>query len=218
MKKINYLALIFGGLLLSACALSVMSPTAIPQDIHTPPATPVTQNDPTVFVTQSRLSLEGTAKIIINAIASEDMETVAKYVHPEKGVRFSPYTFVEDTHLAFSADELPKLVDSEEVFNWGVFDGSGDPIELTFNGYYERFLFSSDFSKPDKMAINKVVGSGNTINNIAGFYPGSSFVEYHFSGFDEDYGGMDWVSLRLIFLDENGTWYLVGLVNDQWTG
>ncbi len=43
------------------------------------------------------------------------------------------------------------------------------------------------------------------------------FIEYHFSGFEEEYGGMDWVSLRLVFVQEGGQWYLVGLVNDRWT-
>jgi hypothetical protein len=28
---------------------------------------------------------------------------------------------------------------------------------------------------------------------------------------------MDWVSLRLVFLQEDGTWFLVGVVHDQWT-
>jgi hypothetical protein len=42
-------------------------------------------------------------------------------------------------------------------------------------------------------------------------------VEYHFSGFVEDYGGMDWVSLRLVFIEEEGSWFLVGIVHDQWT-
>jgi len=65
--------------------------------------------------------------------------------------------------------------------------------------------------------VNEELGHSSMINNIAEFYPGSSFVEYHFSGFEEKYEGMDWVSLRLVFLQEGGRWYLVGLVNDQWT-
>jgi hypothetical protein len=28
---------------------------------------------------------------------------------------------------------------------------------------------------------------------------------------------MDWVSLRLVFVQEGGQWYLVVLVNDRWT-
>ena len=61
------------------------------------------------------------------------------------------------------------------------------------------------------------IGQGNSLNNIREFYPGSYFVEYHFSGFDPQYAGMDWQSLRLVFLEEDGVWLLVGIVHDQWT-
>lgn len=88
---------------------------------------------------------------------------------------------------------------------------------MTFDEYFDRFLFSADFSNPEEMAVNEQIGRGNTINNIAEFFPGSTFIEYHFSGFEEEYGGMDWVSLRLVFVQEGGQWYLVGLVNDRWT-
>jgi hypothetical protein len=42
-------------------------------------------------------------------------------------------------------------------------------------------------------------------------------VEYYFPGFDPQYEGMDWRSLRLIFLQDNDVWYLAGIVHDQWT-
>jgi hypothetical protein len=28
---------------------------------------------------------------------------------------------------------------------------------------------------------------------------------------------MDWRSLRLVFEEQGGSWYLVGIVHDQWT-
>jgi hypothetical protein len=42
-------------------------------------------------------------------------------------------------------------------------------------------------------------------------------VEYHFSGFDKKFEGMDWASLKLVFENSNNEWYLVGIVHDQWT-
>jgi hypothetical protein len=197
MKNTFVISILLGILLLSACA-------------------PAAQTDPTAIPAEP-LTLEETAERVINALAEKDMEAVAEFVHPERGVCFSPYTYVEDTHLVFTPEDLPGLVGSDQILMWGYFDGTGDPIELTFDEYYERFLFSADFSNPEAMAVNEVLGFGNSINNIADFYPGSSFVEYHFSGFVEDFGGMDWVSLRLVFVEEDGVWYLVGMVNDRWT-
>ena len=197
MKNTFVISILLGILLLSACAPAAQTdPTAIPMD---------------------PLTLEETAERVVNALAEKDLQTVAEFVHPEMGVRFSPYTYVEDTHLVFTPEDLPGLIGSDEILMWGYFDGTGDPIELTFDEYYERLLFTADFTNPEAMAVNEVLGTGNSLNNITDFFPGSSFVEYHFSGFEEDFGGMDWVSLRLVFMQENSAWYLVGMVNDRWT-
>jgi len=163
------------------------------------------------------ITLEESADQVINALAERDLATVAEFVHPALGVRFSPYTYVEESHQVFGRDELAELPGSEEVFFWGYFDGTGAPIELPFDDYYERFVYSADFANPEAMAVDEELGISSMFNNINEFYPGASFVEYHFSGFEEDYGGMDWVSLRLVFLEEDGVWSLVGIVHDQWT-
>lgn len=161
--------------------------------------------------------LRGTAELVINALADKDMEMVANFVHPERGVRFSPYAFVREEHQVFMPEELIGLLGSEEVYNWGNYDGTGEPIELEFEEYYEEFGYSADFADPEQMAVNERLGQGNTINNIDEFYPGASFVEYYFSGFEEEYEGMDWESLRLVFVQEDGAWWLVGIVHDEWT-
>jgi len=161
--------------------------------------------------------LEETAERVITALAEKDLVTVAEFAHPEMGVRFSPYTYVREDHLVFTPEELTGLVGSDQVRMWGHYDGTGDPIELTFDEYFHEFVYSADFANPEEVAIDEELGWSNMINNITEFYPGSSFVEYHFSGFEEQYQGMDWESLRLVFIQEEGTWYLVGIVHDQWT-
>lgn len=161
--------------------------------------------------------LRGTAELVINALAEKDMAFLANFVHPQRGLRFSPYAFVREEHQVFMPNELPTLVSSEEVYTWGAYDGTGDPIDLTFDDYYQEFVYSSDFANPEQMGVDERIGQGNSINNIDEFYPGSSFVEYHFSGFEEEYEGMDWESLRLVFVQEDGAWWLVGIVHDEWT-
>jgi hypothetical protein len=163
------------------------------------------------------VDLETAAVHVINALAEKDMTRLANFVHPEMGVRFSPYGFVREEHKVFMPGELDALIGSEQVYTWGAYDGTGDPIDLTFDDYYQEFVYSSDFANPEQMGVNERIGQGNTINNIGEFYPGSSFVEYHFSGFEEQYEGMDWESLRLVFVQEDGSWWLVGIVHDEWT-
>ncbi len=203
-------------LALSSCGLiqstGAVEPTATPTTAPTAAPTPTFTTQPTQPPT-----LQETSAQVIQALAEKDLETVATFVHPEMGVRFSPYAYVREEHQIFMSDELAALSGSEQTYLWGQYDGSGEPIELTFDDYYEEFIYSADFINPEEMAVNDRLGQGNTINNISDFYPDSSFVEYHFSGFEEQYEGMDWESLRLVFIQEDGTWYLVGIVHDEWT-
>jgi hypothetical protein len=196
-------------LFLASCAIV---PTAQETATELPPEEPTATPEPTAAP-----SLEESAAFVIKALAEKDLEGLAALVHPSQGVRFSPYGFVREDHLVFMPGELPGLVGSDAVYTWGAYDGSGEPIDLTFDAYYQEFVYSADFANPEQMAVNERLGQGNSIDNIHEFYPGSSFVEYHFSGFDPQYEGMDWQSFRLVFVQEGGVWCLVAVVHDEWT-
>nr|WP_255573408.1 bZIP transcription factor [Anoxybacillus sp. ST4] len=162
-------------------------------------------------------SLLSVALDAVTALKNKDMNALASYVH-SNGVRFSPYGHVDvQNDLQFSASQLPSLLSSTQVYQWGVYDGSGDPIQLTFQDYFDRFVYDVDFANPHMIGNNVVVGTGNMINNIQQVYSNSSFIEFHFTGFDPQYNGMDWRSLRLVFEQENGQWKLVGIIHDEWT-
>jgi hypothetical protein len=137
--------------------------------------------------------------------------------HPTQGLRFSPYGYVRDTDLLFEAGHVAGLMGNTTKYTWGAFDGSGEPIEMTFAEYYARFIYDVDFANAPQVAVNQRLGIGNTIDNSAEFYPGAMIVEYYFPGFDPQYQGMDWRSLRLVFQEYEGTWYLVGIIHDEWT-
>ena len=219
MRYRYFLTLLLTLILLAACTATppvTEPPTATPEPSQMPTQIPSPSPTPTEAPPEP-LMLEETAERVITALAAKDLVTVAEFAHPERGVRFSPYTYVREDHLVFTPEELTRLVGSDQVHMWGHYDGTGDPIELTFDEYFQEFVYSADFANPEEVAIDEELGWSNMINNITEFYPGSSFVEYHFSGFEEQYQGMDWESLRLVFIQEEGTWYLVGIVHDQWT-
>ncbi len=156
----------------------------------------------------------------IMALKDRDLDSLSSLIHPDLGVRFSPYATVQTGaggDLVFSASEARGLLADPSVYHWGTYDGSGLPIDLTFREYHEEFVYSADFVRPDVVGFNERVGQGNSIDNIASAYPDSVMVEYHFEGFEPEYAGMDWQSLRLVFLEQDGSWYLVGVVHDQWT-
>jgi hypothetical protein len=83
--------------------------------------------------------------------------------------------------------------------------------------YFDEFIYDQDFLAAEEVKANEVIGTGNTINNIAEVYPSAQFVEYHFPGFDPEMAGMDWVSLRLVFEWKDEQWWLVGIIHDEWT-
>jgi hypothetical protein len=171
------------------------------------------------------LSSEGAEAMIakkaeetISAIKNKNMEKLSSFIHPDKGVRFSPYSYVNlETDLMFKSGQLMNSFADQKEYTWGSYDGSGEPIRLTFAAYFNHFVYDQDYSRAEEIGYNRIIGKGNTINNNLEAYPGSIIVEYHFSGFDSKYEGMDWKSLRLVFEEKEGEWYLVGIIHDQWT-
>ena len=156
----------------------------------------------------------------IMALKDGDMEVLSSLTHPIKGVRFSPYATVQTGpggDLVFSASQVWGLMEDPTVYHWGVYDGSGKPIDLAFRQYYDEFVYGVEFARPDVVGFDETVGQGNSIDNIASAYPNGVMVEYHFEGFAPEYAGMDWQSLRLVLEEHDGVWYLVGIVHDQWT-
>lgn len=163
-------------------------------------------------------SIISTAIDLMELIKDKDMNALSQYVHPTLGVRFSPYFNVDtQTDQIFTAAQAAGLMQNNQVVNWGVYDGSGEPMDLNFSDYYDKFIYDQDFLNPELIGNNFVIGKGNMEDNVAVAYPNGQFVEFHFSQFDPQYEGIDWESLRLVFEQYNNTWYLVGIIHGQWT-
>jgi hypothetical protein len=161
------------------------------------------------------------ARQVILALKSRNVAALSKLVHPRKGLRFSPYHAVDlekRGDLVFTRNQIRGLMASKKRYRWGEEDASGDPIRLTFAKYYRQFVYDHDYSKAKDVTYNSPHLSGGTlINNIRESYPSSIIVEYHFSGFEEKYGGMDWNSIWLVFEKQGSEWYLVGIAHGEWT-
>lgn len=159
-------------------------------------------------------NFDETANQTINALKNQDFETLADLIHPEKGVRFSPYATVNTkTDVVMKPFELLE----NKSRNWGSYDGSGLFITMIMSQYFEEFVYSADFVNAPKIKKNEIIGSGNSLNNLKKVYSDADFIEYHFPGFDPEYEGMDWKSLRLVFELYNNEYKLIGIIHDQWT-
>jgi len=193
-----------------------LTPTVTETPIVVPTRTPIPTDTPTP--TSVPMNLTDASFEVVSALKASDMDRLADFVHPSLGVRFSPYSYISDNDLVFQKAAIPSLMRSPATYTWGTYlNGSGTPIELKIKDYYPLFVYSADFANPDQLAVNQSIGQGNTINNLTEYYPGAEFVEYHFTGFDSQYEGKDWQSLRLVFLNQDGKLYLIGIVHAQWT-
>jgi hypothetical protein len=155
---------------------------------------------------------------LVHLLHEKDFESLSDYIHPSEQLTFSPYGYIfEDQDLTFTKAQVALLWDDTSVYTWGSYDGSGEPITLNFQDYYNRFVYNADYILPDQMAFNSYLGSGNTMHNIEDVYPDAMFVEYYFKGFNPEYEGMDWTSLRLVLKQIDGKWYLLHIIHVQWT-
>lgn len=154
---------------------------------------------------------------VIEDIKNKDFDDLSDYVSSE-GLLFSPYGYVDiENSVVLSEDEVENLDENNEEYQWGSYDGSGEDILLNFSDYYDEFIYDQDFVEAEIIGNNVRIGQGNTLENIHEVFENAKFVEFHFSGFDDEYEGMDWVSLRLVFIEDGDSWNLVAIVHDQWT-
>lgn len=166
----------------------------------------------------AEMIIEEISNELIYAISVKDFETVSEFTHPVEGIRFTPYTYVSlDNDIVFSKGEIENFSNDQDVYIWGIYDGIGDEISLTPNQYYDRFIYTRDFKNAEEIGYNEVLGMGNMIENQFEIYNNAIIVEYYFSGFNPDYEGMDWESLRLVFQQYQNDWRLVGIIHNQWT-
>jgi hypothetical protein len=179
--------------------------------------TPGVQNDSLRLSHYDSLLLNMSADILA-AIKANDFKKIASFIHPQSNIRFSPYGYVDTLEdKIFSAEQLLKQAVEQRIITWGVFDGKGTPIRLSIQKYFARFVYDVDFLHAEKKSVNKFLGLGNSLNNLKNIYPGCDFTEFYFSGFDPQYNGMDWRTLRLVFKKDTNQLWLVAIIHDEWT-
>ena len=94
---------------------------------------------------------------VISLIASRNFTELADYVHPEKGLRFTPYTYVRvEKDVVFTKKQLSNFFDNDKEYIWGHYDGSGREIKLTPKEYYHQFIYTKNFINADVNQLQKV--------------------------------------------------------------
>lgn len=211
-----FLLAVFLSLAIVACSPSEEAPTGDAMDTASSAMNGSDAMDEPIVV--DRMERTSTAAGIVDALARQDWQMLSTMVAPS-GVRFTPYTHVNvQTDQTFSPADIAAFGSDQTVKNWGIQEGSGEPILLTNMQYVDRYLWDHDYRTASDVRWNAIQDHGSMIDNVQDVYPGATVVEYHFPGFDPQYGGLDWRSLRLVLAQgDTGEWVLHGIIHDEWT-
>lgn len=161
--------------------------------------------------------LVGRALEVAGYIRDRNWAALAGAVHPDRGVTFTPYSSVSDSDLCFTPEKVAAFGGDSKVYLWGSYDGSGAPMSLTVEEYFAQFVGNADYTRAPLLAVDRVISSGNAVENVADAYPDARFVELYYSGLDEAQEGFDWCALKLVFEPVDGTLMLVGIIHSEWT-
>jgi len=194
----------------TGCQSSAESNIATPNQSNGHSSTPVVSDI-------SQQTLKQQALRIQRALANKDFARITNDIHPTRGVRFSMYAYVRpETDKVFNREQFAQYLQQSKIrFTWGEKDGTGDLLVTPLPTYLDTWIDASKFNNAS-ISINEFQHSGNMINNLKKIYPNSEVVEFYHKG-SEEYAGMDWRIMRLVFEEYQGKRYLVAIVNEQWT-
>jgi hypothetical protein len=151
------------------------------------------------------------------AFKKRDGPALAALAHPSKGVRFSPDAYLQATNITLTAAQLSTAFTDPTKRTWGITDGKGDPIVMTFADYSGLYIYARDFMTSSQTAYNQTIGSGNSIDNTADVYPDAILFEAYDPGPDPRLKDLQWQCVRLLFERSSARWYLIGVVHGEWT-
>jgi hypothetical protein len=152
---------------------------------------------------------------ILGYIKSNDYAALSKIAHPTYGVLFSPYaTISESSAKVFTPLQIQSFKGDKTDYVWGVHDGTGEPIALSPREYFAEFVFDRDYTHAGVIGVNRIVKTGNALENITDVRPNVRFVDFNIPP-DGESG--DWGSLRLGFEEYDGHLMLSVILHSERT-
>jgi len=156
---------------------------------------------------------------VLGNINDKDYPALSRVAHPEFGVVFAPCATVNlTTNKCFRADQIAAFSSDSTVYVWGVQEGTGEPIEMMAVDYFAEYVSCRAYNCAPVIGVNRIVKSGNALENIKDIFPDVKFVDFHIPSGEknatEDYG---WTSLRLGFEEYEGKLWLTVIMNSKWT-
>ena len=154
---------------------------------------------------------------ILDDIKAGDYAALSLVANPELGIIFSPQSTVStSTNRLFTAQEIASFGTDSNSYVWGVSSAGGEPIEMTPVEYFDRYVFDRDYTAASYIGVDRIIRSGNALENISEVFPGMRFVEFYVPGDDRDpTANIGWSILRLGFEEYNGSLWLTAVIHSE---
>jgi hypothetical protein len=153
---------------------------------------------------------------VASCLRKMDYETLSGYVNPEYGLILSPYPNINlVSNKCLMPGKVAEIGKDDEVYVWGVKDGTEEPIQMTSGEYFSLYVYDRDYLSAPVVSINQTVKSGNSLENVHTVFPEGQYVDFYIPPSSEE--ALDWSILRLVFEDCNGTLKLSAIIHSQYT-
>ena len=165
------------------------------------------------------------SEMVLKTFKTKDVETFKTLVHPVEGVRFSRDGYISTDNVKMTVSEIEAHILKNDVIAWGLADGSGLPINKTFDEWFQDYS-KIDYLNAPESAFNKALGPNPYVaNNIKENYPNKPLMSFYipFISTEKDENGKEvpatysWKAIDLVFDTYNNQLYLVGIITDNWT-
>ena len=162
-------------------------------------------------------TLEELAAEILPVMQAKDFVALARFVHPEKGVRFSPQGYIKtDTDLVFTREQVANFALYSNNFTWGAHFAKDELLEMSVNDYWDKYVVPLLPDQEWVMLDEDEETPSEAIDNFYEVYPQGRYIDFLKPG-TEEFSNLDWQSLRLAFEQAaDGAYYLVGIIHDNW--
>ncbi|MFN7161132.1 MAG: hypothetical protein ACK4NC_06040 [Candidatus Gracilibacteria bacterium] len=173
-------------------------------------------------ITDVKMVIEQQSAYVISLLQKNDFSALASQVHPEKGLLLSADIHLDDKTFPrqiIARKELAGFLKNTTPRIWGSNGYTELPLRMTGKEFWETWVYTRTITLNSPRAFDEV--RITDVNKVAAAemmqkrFPNSHFVEYSvLSSSTGEVKEKDW-SLRLVFSEYNGQWYLVGIVRDQ---
>ncbi len=170
-----------------------------------------------IDIVSEEFDVKTSAEAVITILQDNQLWNLVEWIHPEKWIRFSPYTYIDvDEHNVLFPEDIINNIDQN--FIWGYTDWKWDAIDMSISEYIGMYAGNADYLwLADEVLIDYETMRWNNLNNINEIYLDSSYIEYYISWFEPQYDGMDWKSLTIVFEKFEEVYYVVWIINWSWT-